>query len=171
MLIVNALIVNALIKKEGERMCQNSAEKNTNLIRMIIRTNRMHRAAVEAVSEGLGIHRSQHMLLSYLEHNESNGSISQSDIARAFDISPSAVAVTLKKLESSGFVMRGVNDGDNRYNKLTVTEKGKETLLKLQNLFEGVDREMLEGISENEMLVLEKCFEKMQNNLKQHSEK
>ncbi len=146
-------------------MAQYTPEQARNLIKKLIHINKTHRTAVEALANSYGIHRSQHMTLSYLAKNEGRD-ISQSDIARAFEISPSAVAVTLKKLEGGGFVERVVNDGDNRYNRIAVTHKGKEALKCIQSMFDGVDSAMLSEITKEEYKVLEKAFDKMLTGLK-----
>ncbi len=151
-------------------MAKYTPEEARSLIKKLIHVNKTHRTAVEVIANSYGIHRSQHMALSYLVQNEGKN-ISQSDIAKAFEISPAAVAVTLKKLEGGGYVVRDVNDGDNRYNRISVTDKGKRALESIRSMFDGVDEAMLSDITKEEYEVLEKAFDKMLVGLKSLEEK
>ena len=68
--------------------------------------------------EGTGLYRSQHRLLMILGKHPD---CSQTAIAEKMDISPSAVAVTLKKLEKGGYISRQCHQHDNRVNEVVVT--------------------------------------------------
>lgn len=137
------------------------------LVRMLMQLNRAHRAKADALAGSVDLHRSQHMILSYLVHNcDNQHDISQTEIAKEFDISPAAVAVTLKKLESGGYVSRDVNTGDNRYNRISVTPKGNLAISQIRNMFDEVDKAMFSEFTEQEFDTLQRCFLKMQDGLK-----
>ena len=70
--------------------------------RMFIHTDRLHRKTVERFADTLGIHLSQHFVLMRTAHM--GGSVPQKTLAAALQISPAALAVTLKKLQSGGFI-------------------------------------------------------------------
>ena len=74
-------------------------------IQAFIKADIMHRRAIEQWATDAGMHRSQHRMLMYL--TRCKGTPSQKDLAKHFDISPAAVAVTLKKLENDGYIERG----------------------------------------------------------------
>lgn len=136
---------------------------------LLRRNDRMHRRIFEReVAEAFGIHRSQHMMLMFLSHHEE---ASQKQIAEHFDISASAVAVTLKKLESGGFILRTADGDDNRRNNITLTDAGRSIINETHALFSAIDVAMFDGISAEEMTVLSRCLEKMNGNLRKAEEK
>ena len=143
-------------------------ERAKNVFFKLIQTDRMHRSVIENYVSKLGIHRSQHMMLMYLSRQKFCPS--QKAIAQEFGISAAAVAVTLKKLESGGFIERNMSSGDNRFNEIMLTQKGKELTNKTKEMFSEVDTKMFSDFSDEECTLLEKLLEKMQTSLKNISE-
>jgi len=133
----------------------------------MIQVDRFHRSIFEKMHSAFGIHRSQHRLLMYI--SRVSPCPSQKDIAEHFDISPAAVAVSLKKLEDSGYIKRHSLEKDNRFNSITLTESGKEIVEKSEDFFSASDRAMFESFSEEDYLNLENCLEKMMEGLKEFS--
>lgn len=97
-------------------------KKETSVLRSFILTDRMHRRLFESKMAGIGIHRSQHRVLMYLFKHLPDAP-SQKELAEHFDISPAAIAVTLKKLENAGYITRAALENDNRVNTVIPTEK------------------------------------------------
>lgn len=126
-------------------------------------TDRAHRKLFEKHAvEAFGIHRSQHMMLMYISKNKD---VSQRQIAESFNISAAAVAVTLKKLESMGFVEREVSQSDSRRNHIRVSQKGMRVIDETKYIVGAIDRLMFDGFSEDEMQQLRAFSERMFNNL------
>ncbi len=163
-IIVNMLIIFGVIKILDKNSLTPRAVQHKFMC-----INRMHRAAVENRMRATGIHRSQHMILMYLYRCENK--ISQKDIAKHFEISAAAVAVSLKKLESGGYIKRSCSENDNRFNEIEITEKGKEIVDLSHCIFEEIDAETFEGISDSEKLVLVGLLDKVLGNLKNMQEK
>ena len=97
--------------------------------------------------------------------------ISQKDIAEHFEISPAAVAVSLKKLESGGYIMRRSAENDNRFNEIEITDKGKEIVEYSKNSFEVIDSKTFEGITDDNKQKLADLLDKVICNLKELSGK
>ena len=131
--------------------------------------NRLHRATVNSKMSATGIHRSQHMILMYL--NRCHDKISQRDIAEHFEISPAAVAVSLKKLELGGYIARKTSDNDSRYNEIEITKKGKEIVDFSHSIFEDIDNKTFADMSEEEKLTLLSLLDKVLTNLKDMNDK
>ena len=129
----------------------------------LMQTDRMHRSTIENFVSALGIHRSQHMLLMYLSKNANCPS--QKEIADEFDISPAAVAVTLKKLEAAGFIERSAGQEDSRFNEIRLTQNGKDVTEKTTEMFSKVDYAMFSDFTEQELCDLEKSLDKIQRGL------
>ncbi|MBO5746364.1 MAG: MarR family transcriptional regulator [Clostridia bacterium] len=143
------------------------SDKQENALKLLVemskRTDRMHRRLFENHAvDTFGIHRSQHMTLMYISRHEN---ASQKQIADEFKISAAAVAVTLKKLEAGGFIVRGIAKHDNRQNFINITEKGKRVVRETRRLFTAIDYAMFDGMSDEELEFLMVCSEKMYQNL------
>lgn len=155
-----------------QKKCPNDRpDENNNLkaaIRLLGQADREHRAIIESKVAQLGVHRTQHMMLMYLSKNEP---AAQTDIARAFDISASAVAVSAKKLESAGLIERTRKAGDERTNCLKLTEKGAEMVKKSRDLFLAVDAAMFDGFSEEDVAVFTEYLNKAKQNLVKYAVK
>ena len=98
-------------------------------------------------------------------------SISQKDIAKHFEISAAAVAVSLKKLEAGGYIKRKCSENDNRFNEIEITEKGKAVVDFSHCVFEQIDEKTFEGISDDELQTLVELLDKVLSNLKSMNEK
>ena len=138
-------------------------ENTKQLVHEFIATSKLHHRAIENAVRGMKIHHSGHRLLVHLSRCEIMPS--QKEIADRFDISPAAVANSLKKLEKDGYIARKTDDGDTRLNRIAITEKGKAILDETRTLFEGVDEKMLEGLSNEERTLLFSCLSRMKQNL------
>ena len=139
--------------------------KSVAAVKYMMLADRLHRNAVEAAINVLGIHRSQHMILMYLSCR-GNKAVSQTDIAKALEISPAAVAVSLKKLEKSGLITRNPRENDARTNTIELTEEAKKIVSRSGEIFGEVDVAMCAGISEDELDALIECMKKMIENLR-----
>lgn len=142
-------------------------EKPHHAVHSFITTDRMHRRTVDksVTVAGIELHRSQHMLLVHLQIR--GGSFSQRELAEHLNISPAALAVKIKKLESDGFIDRKKMEKDCRTNAVSITEKGKKILDKTHRLFEEIDKRMISGIDKQELNIFVKCLGKMQENLQE----
>ena len=94
------------------------------------------------------------------------GNPSQKELAEKMELSTAAVAVSLKKLETGGYVARCADTDDSRINRVTVTEKGRLTVKKSHALFDALDTEMFAGVSEEEIDLCMTTMEKLMTNMK-----
>ena len=129
--------------------------------------NRMHHKQAEKMLCKTGIHRNQHMLLIHLYH--SKDAPSQKEIASRFNISPAAVAVSLKKLENEGYILRNTSENDNRYNKITITDKGKSVVDMSREILDSLDERSFGNLSSEEKEILGTLLDKVIDNLKEGS--
>ncbi len=126
-------------------------ELQHNIINLFHQSDRNMKRVISKKVEDTGVYRSQHRLLMILgKHSD----CSQSVIAEKLDVSPAAVAVSLKKLERSGYISRQCNAEDNRINHVVMTDKGKEVISRSIRYFQEIEDAAFEGFSEEE---LERC--------------
>ncbi len=133
------------------------------VLHKFINTDRLHHTLLEKQVAKGSLHRTQHRMLLHIF--KSPEPLSQKELASFFEVSPAAIAVSVKKLENAGYIKREVLKDDMRFNKITVTEKGKETLLQTKALVDKVDTNMFKDFSEEELLSFYACLEKIQKNL------
>ena len=128
------------------------------------RTDRQLRRCMEKKVNHTGVYQSQHRLLMHLNHHPN---CSQVEIARELEISPAAVAVSLKKLESGGYITREITESDSRTHRVTITKKGRSVI----EMFWETEKAMFEGFSEEEMQSLQQFLERIYENLLRDQQK
>ncbi len=138
------------------------------VIKKFIRTNRMHKELVDARVGSLGVHRSQHMMLLCINRFEKEPT--QREISQKLEISPATVAVTVKKLESAGYIERNGDKADGRCNVIRISEKGKKLLEDTKEIFESIDSVTFAGLRDEEIDIFMKCLSKMQENISAYGE-
>lgn len=129
----------------------------------MLRVTRLHRSVLEKRISELGLHRTQQMLLNYLMR--ADGASSQKEIAQNFNVTPAAIAMSLKKMEKNGLIERRSSDTDNRVNVITVSKKGKALLEETRMVFTQIDEAMFDGMTEEEYREMRRIFDRMTDNL------
>lgn len=132
------------------------------LMETYMSVGRLHRMVLERQLNKTGVYRSQHQLLMYIADNPN---ASQKEIAQLNHVSPATVAVSLKKLENGGYIQRVVDEHDNRYNKICITEKGRAVVENSVRWFQKVERTIFDGFSSEEMAAMQGFLNRMQQNL------
>lgn len=115
-----------------------------------------------------GVYRSQHQLLMQIAHHPKS---SQIEIAERMNISPAAVAVSLKKLERGGYIKKDLDTTDNRIHQIQITQKGQEVVEKSHLIFEEMEKTIFKGFTEEEIKKTGELLERMCQNLSQAQEK
>ncbi len=136
-------------------------EKNRRIMDWFRRADRNVKRSIEKKVEDTGVYRSQHRLLMMLGKHPN---CSQSEIAEKMNISPAAVAVSLKKLEKSGHISRQCDENDNRVNSIEITDRGKMTISVSEKYFREIDSALLQGFSETELNQFESFMKRMAQN-------
>lgn len=139
------------------------------VMKNFILTDRMHRRLFENRTAVMGVHRSQHRILMYLAKR--NEAPAQKEIAEQFDVSPAAVAVTLKKLEDAGYIKRSSLKNDNRVNTVSITDKAREVVEQTKQFSEELEKAVFADFSDAELAAFEKSLEKMQRAMRAYEEK
>ena len=135
------------------------------IIHKFIQTNRLHRRIIGRYADRIEMNCSAHRMLLYISKDE--GLPSQKELAERLKISPAAVANTIKKLETDGYVERSkARDGcDCRANEITLTDKGLLAVKDSEKYFRYVDAAALKGFSIEELDTLCSLLDKIQENL------
>ena len=136
-------------------------------IRKYMEIVRWHRTILEHRFSKTGVYRSQHQILMYVAHHPN---ASQKEIAEQYKISTAAIAVSLKKLEKGGYIRREVDEKDNRYNQIDLTETGREIVYVSETIFNEVEEEMFQGFTPEEFTNLMDYLERINGNLERISQ-
>lgn len=123
-----------------------------------------HRHLQDRLVDEMGISRSQHRLLMYLYRTDC--APSQTELARAFEVSTAAIAVSLKRLEKGGYIRRSAAINDTRYNEVALTDRGFELVQNTNQMFASIDLAMHSVLSEEELRIYNACEQKIQDALK-----
>lgn len=143
-------------KREGELISMDTEIKKDSdvpedchdFIKHFIKVAKTHRKIMERKFSQTGVYRSQHQILMYVADHPN---ASQKELAALHNVSPATIAVTLKKMEKGGYLMRQVDETDNRFHQIALTEKGWETVEISRKMFKEMEQIMMDGITIEEM--------------------
>lgn len=91
--------------------------------------------------------------------------ISQKEISRELHISAPTVAVSMKRLEKSGFIERRPDENDLRKSCIYLTAQGKEMIEKAKSCVAANEKLLFKGFSESEICLMKRFFDQMIANL------
>ncbi len=92
--------------------------------------------------------------------------IFQKDIEKFFSIGRSTVTNIIQLMEKNGYIVRESVPGDARLKKVKLTEKGIADQEALEKLIDHLDRELVQGITEEELNTFYIVMNKLKGNLK-----
>lgn len=124
--------------------------------------NFYRRCIIDSRFKEYGIYFGQPPILEYLL---AKPDATQKEIADFLGISPASVAVSVKRMEKTGLVVRGSDKSDARRNNLRITDKGRALLSFAHSTFDCVDRKMTDGLTKEELQTFTGLLSKMNANL------
>ena len=112
------------------------------------------------------ITRSQMGILIYIQVAEcKNIEANQVDIEKEFNLKNPTVTGLINRLEEKGYIKRVRSDKDKRYNKLELTESGREILNKGKRKAQENEEKLLKILTDNEIKELKRILTKIVNNI------
>lgn len=147
---------------------QNNNENNADMISdkeladMMRKFSRRQRKLYHSRLDKTGVYNSQCRLLMILVNNPD---ISQKELASRLSISPSAVTVSIKKLEKDGYLKRNTDKADNRCNNVYLTHEGKAIVAKGEKIIAAAEAEVYDGFSHDERIVLADMLNRLNQNI------
>lgn len=125
---------------------------------MILRRNCLQRAAENRIS---------FEYVPVLEHIRRNPGCMQIDISKKLKITPAAVTQSTKKLESAGLIRKEMDEENLRIKHMYITDSGVEMLNYGTQIFDKIDLEMSEGMTDEEITQLAFLLDKVIHNLEE----
>ena len=112
--------------------------------------------------KAIGLTRAQWLTISTLRRNPG---ISQSELAEKLDIEPISAARTIDRLEKSGWIERRPDSDDRRVNRLSLTERVQDVVVRMRALAIECRLEAADGLSQEEHQQLVTLLKKIKTNL------
>lgn len=132
------------------------------LVHELISISVIHRCRITKAALKVGLYFGQPMILEYvIEHD----SCTQKEIAKAMHITPASAAVTLKRIEKAGLIVRIADANDSRKNHISVTDKGKIALEEFRKICDATDEDMFRDFSLEERETLHHLLVRLHKNL------
>lgn len=128
----------------------------------IWRVGHHHRHVVNMRLESMGLYRGQHRLISRLGYDDG---LTHSELAESMRISNATVSKMVQRMEHKGFVERRQDIHDQRISRVYLTELGKETTVKLEEMFLQLQADEIKGFSEEEIAQFMDYLERVNQNL------
>ncbi len=135
-----------------------ACEKMIVLRRMVLRQTLMKN----------GMHLGQPEMLAYVRQNPG---CSQRQMADDACVTPASIAASFKRMEHAGLICRRSDDQDLRCNRVYITERGEQELARCQISIQQIDDDMLSGLDEEDLVVFYRCMERINQNLRDDSQK
>lgn len=117
------------------------------IVGKLIQLNALKRIQTHRAASEIGLYDGQMPLLETLEREEC---LTQKALADRLHVSPASVAVSIKRMQKSGVVDKIPSEEDLRYNRIRLTEKGRDLTRRTRELFDRLDDEMFAGFRTEE---------------------
>ncbi len=129
---------------------------------------RMYYSRIQSQLAEVGLYRGQPPILMLLYKNDG---MSQKEMARALNLSPATMTVTLKRMEKAGLVLREMDEHDQRILRVHLSEKGREMCETGESRIGVVTAELLEGFTLEEQEQLNEYLGRIARNMERVVEK
>ena len=87
------------------------------------------------------------------------------DIEQELDISKSVASNLMKRMEKNGFIKLEMGKTDKRAKYIRLTPQSQERMKKIRDFFDEMDRSILNGVSEQELLIFSQVMAKFYQNI------
>ena len=87
------------------------------------------------------------------------------DIEQELNITKSVASNLVKRMVQNGLVELEVNPNDKRAKYVRLTDKSRSQMKQVKSFFDRIDRSLLDGISEENLLIFEEVLGKLQANV------
>lgn len=88
------------------------------------------------------------------------------DIEQELNISKSVTSNLVKRMVQNGLVELEASPVDKRAKFVRLTDKSRSQMKQVKAFFERIDKQLMEGIDEDELLIFEKVLSQLQENIK-----
>ena len=109
----------------------------------------------------------QGQVVRFLDNREKNQDLVLSkDIEQELNITKSVASNLVKRMVQNGLVELEANPSDKRAKFVRLTDKAHSQMQQVKAFFERIDKQLMEDIDEDELLIFEKVLGQLQANIK-----
>lgn len=109
----------------------------------------------------------QGQVVRFLDNREKNQDLVLiKDIEKELNISKSVASNLVKRMVQNGLVELEVSPSDKRAKFVRLTDKARSQMKQVKAFFERIDKQLMEDIDEDELLIFEKVLGQLQANIK-----
>ena len=114
----------------------------------------------------------QGQVIRFLERREHEQELTLiKDIEQEFNITKSVASNLVKRMVQNGLVELEVSPSDKRAKFVHLTEKSRSQMKQVKSFFDRIDRSLLDGISEENLLIFEEVLGELQANVEKIGDK
>ena len=108
----------------------------------------------------------QGQVIRFLDYREeSEQAVLIKDIEQELNITKSVASNLVKRMVQNGLVELEVSPNDKRAKYVRLTDKSRSQMKPIKSFFDRIDRSLLDGISEENLLIFEEVLGKLQANV------
>ena len=109
----------------------------------------------------------QGQVVRFLDSREENQDLVLiKDIEKELNISKSVASNLVKRMVQNGLVELEASPSDKRAKFVRLTDKSRSQMKQVKAFFERIDKQLMEDIDEDELLIFEKVLGQLQENIK-----
>ena len=109
----------------------------------------------------------QGQVVRFLDHCEQKEELVLiKDIEQELNITKSVASNLVKRMVQNGLVELEVSPSDKRAKFVRLTDKARSQMQQVKSFFERIDKQLMEDIDEDELLIFEKVLGQLQANIK-----
>lgn len=109
----------------------------------------------------------QGQVIRFLDYREESGqAVLIKDIEQELNITKSVASNLVKRMVQNGLVELEVSPSDKRAKFVRLTDKARSQMNQVKAFFERIDKQLMEDIDEDELLIFEKVLGQLQENIK-----
>ena len=109
----------------------------------------------------------QGQVVRFLDNREKNQDLVLiKDIEQELNITKSVASNLVKRMVQNGLVELEVSPSDKRAKFVRLTDKARSQMKQVKAFFERIDKQLMEDIDKDELLIFEKVLSQLQENIK-----
>ena len=109
----------------------------------------------------------QGQVLRFLDNREKNQDLVLiKDIEQELNISKSVASNLVKRMVQNGLVELEASPVDKRAKFVRLTDKSRSQMQEIKAFFKRIDKQLMAGVDEDELLIFEKVLNQLQENIK-----
>lgn len=140
---------------------------NSNLQMLLLKASHMYFASNYEQLTAKGLHPGQVPMLRLLSKK---GGMSQREIAQALHVKPPSVAVSIRRMENVGLLVRMADEKDQRVTRISLSPKGWEAIEDVQEIFKKNQEILFRGFTESEECLMRRFLLQIIKNLEEMNE-